>query len=60
MITFIRWILMKQKEIKLKLALYSIFDEGIKYISENKEYLEMKFIHELTELIHSQDGRRAD
>ena len=42
MITLIRWILLKQKEIKLKLAFYSFVDQNIKKLANNPEKLEKK------------------
>lgn len=37
MITLFRWILMKQKEIKLKLTFYRFLEEGIKALSDSSE-----------------------
>ena len=56
MITLIRWFLMKQKEIKLKLALYSFLDEGMHYLAGHKEELEQKLVHEMAEIIHHEEG----
>lgn len=35
MITLIRWISMKQKEIKLKLTFYRFLEEGLKTLSDS-------------------------
>lgn len=53
MITLIRWILLKQKEIKLKLAFYSFVDQNIKKLANNPEKLEKKITHAFAEIIHS-------
>lgn len=52
MITFIRWYLMKAKEIKLKLAFYQFLEQGVKEVTENQEELKKQIIHEFAEIIH--------
>lgn len=54
MITLLRWVLLKQKEIKWKLSFYQFLDRQLK----NPEELEKKLIHELAGLVHnvSQDS----
>lgn len=52
MITLIRWYLMKSKEIKFKLALYSFLEQGVKEITDNQDELQQKFVHEFAEMIH--------
>lgn len=39
MITLIRWIILKQKEIKYKLAFWQFVDKTIKEIEKDPEYL---------------------
>lgn len=56
MITLIRWYLMKAKEIKLKLALYSAIEQGMNEIVNNKEDIEKKIVHALAEVIHNSSG----
>lgn len=53
MITLIRWFLLKQKEIKLKLALYSFVEKSLKELTQNPEELEQKIMHAFAEVIHS-------
>lgn len=49
MITLLRWILLKQKEIKWKLSFYQFLDKQLK----NPEELEKKLIQELAGFVHS-------
>ena len=49
MITLFRWVMLKQKEIKWKLAFYQFLDQQLK----NPEELQQKLVHELAELIHN-------
>lgn len=53
MITLIRYILLCQKRVKFKLALYSFLEQGLKEIIGNKDELQKKLIHELVEFIHN-------
>ena len=46
MITFIRWYLAKAKAMKLKLAFYSFLEDGLKYITENKDDFARKLMQE--------------
>lgn len=48
MITLFRWVLLKQKEIKWKLAFYQFLDQQLK----NPEELQQKLLHELAQAIH--------
>lgn len=48
MITLFRWILLKQKEIKWKLAFYQFLDQQLK----NPEELQKKFVEAFAEIIH--------
>lgn len=52
MITLIRWILLKQKEIKWKLAFYQFLDKELK----NPKQLEEMVVRELAGLIHKADS----
>lgn len=54
MITFIRWILIKHKEIKWKLAFYSFLERQIKELFDNPEALSEKLMPYLSEIIHAQ------
>lgn len=53
MITLIRWILLKQKEIKWKLAFYQFIDKQIKEFAKNPKELEKKLMPYLADLISS-------
>lgn len=48
MITLFRWMLLKQKEIKWKLAFYQFLDQQLK----NPEELQKKFVEAFAEIIH--------
>ena len=56
MITLFRWILLKQKEIKWKLAFYQFLDKQLK----NPEELQQKLVHEIAELIHNTNEQKSD
>lgn len=53
MITLFRWILLKQKEIKWKLAFYQLLEQQLK----NPEELEKKFIDSFVKLIHEANNK---
>lgn len=55
MITLIRWILLKQKEIKYKLAFYTLLDKTVKELNtgELKDKLIKEIMPYLAELIHA-------
>lgn len=53
MITLFRWILLKQKEIKWKLAFYQLLEQQLK----NPEELEKKFMDSLAKLIHDSNKK---
>lgn len=55
MITLIRWILLKQKEIKYKLAFYTLLDKTVKELNtgELKDKLIKEIMPYLAELVHS-------
>ena len=53
MITLFRWVLLKQKQIKLKLAFYQLIDKYVTTIINNPEELEKKILPYLAEAIHN-------
>lgn len=53
MITLIRWILYKQKEIKWKCALWQFLDKELTAIAKNPEEIEKKIMPFLAELVHN-------
>lgn len=53
MITLFRWVLLKQKEIKFKLAFYQLIDKYVTEIIKNPEELEKKILPYLAEIIHN-------
>lgn len=57
MITLLRWILLKQKEIKWKLAFWQFVDKQTKELMKNPEELEKKFVGALAEIIHSENQK---
>ncbi len=54
MITLFRWVLLKQKEIKWKLAVWQFVDKQLIEIVKNPEEIEKKVIPYLAELIHNE------
>lgn len=56
MITLFRWILLKQKEIKWKLAFYQFLDQQLK----NPEELEKKFVDSFAKLIHEMNKDKSE
>lgn len=57
MITLFRWILLKQKKIKWKLAFWQLADKRLMEIAKNPEEMEKKIIPYLAELIHNEVKR---
>lgn len=53
MITLFRWALLKQKEIKWKLAFWQFVDKQFMEIIKNPEEIEKKIMPYLAELIHN-------
>ena len=53
MITLIRYIMLCQKRVKFKLALYNFLEQELKEVIENKDDLQRKLIHELVDVIHT-------
>ena len=56
MITLFRWIILKQKEIKWKLAFYQFLDQQLK----NPEELEKKFVDSFAKLIHETNKDKVE
>ncbi len=56
MITLFRWVLLKQKEIKWKLAFWQFVDKQLIEIVKNPEEIEKKIMPYLAEIIHSQNN----
>ena len=54
MITLFRWILLKQKRIKYRLALWQFIDQQASELLKNPEEFEKKFISALAEIIHNE------
>lgn len=52
MITLFRWILLKQKEIKWKLAFWQFVDKQAMELIKNPEEMEKKIVDSLARLIH--------
>lgn len=57
MITIFRWVLLKQKEIKWKLAFYQFFDKQLTELIKHPEEMEKKIMPYLAELIHNSADR---
>ncbi len=60
MITLFRWVLLKQKEIKWKLAFWQLADKRLMEIAKNPEEMEKKIIPYLAELIHNEAKRERE
>lgn len=59
MITLYRMIKLWQMRIKYKLALYELLEKGMKYISDNREELEKKIVHEFANIIHDSNKNKT-
>ena len=55
MITLIRWYMMKAKEIKMKLAFWTIVDQLVTEIAKNGDGVEKKLMDSLVKLIHEEN-----
>ena len=55
MITLIRWYMMKAKEIKMKLAFWTIVDQMVTEIAKNGDGIEKKLMDSLVKLIHEEN-----
>lgn len=58
MITLLRWVLLKQKEIKWKLAFWQFVDKQAKELMKNHEEIEKKFVGALAEIIHNEQSKK--
>lgn len=52
MITLIRWYMLKAKQIKMKLAFWTLVDQLVKEIAENGDGIESKLMEALAKMIH--------
>lgn len=59
MITLIRWILLKQKKIKLKLAFWQIVERYVMELVDNQKELDKKFIDSLAKIIHESNNAKS-
>lgn len=55
MITLIRWYMMKAKQIKMKLAFWTLVDQLVTEIAKNGDGIEKKFMDSLVKLIHEEN-----
>lgn len=55
MITLIRWYMMKAKEIKMKLAFWTIVDQLVTEIAKNGDGVEKKLMDSLVKLIREEN-----
>ena len=53
MITLFSWVLLKQKEIKFKLAFYQLIDKYVTAMIKDPEELQKKILPYLAEVIHN-------
>ena len=55
MITLIRWYMLKAKEIKMKLAFWTLVDQLVVEIAKNGDGVEKKLMDSLVKLIHEEN-----
>lgn len=55
MITLIRWYMLKAKEIKMKLAFWTLVDQLVTEIAKNGDGIEKKLMDSLVKLIHEEN-----
>ena len=55
MITLIRWYMLKAKEIKMKLAFWTLVDQLVTEIAKNGDGIEKKLMDALVKLIHEEN-----
>ena len=55
MITLIRWYTMKAKQIKMKLAFWTLVDQLVTEIAKNGDGIEKKLMDSLVKLIHEEN-----
>ena len=58
MITLFRWILLKQKKIKLELSLWQFIDQQAKELLKNPEEIEKKLVSALADIIHNENPKK--
>lgn len=52
MITLIRWYMMKAKQIKMKLAFWTLIDQLLTEVTKNGDGIEKKLMDSLAKVIH--------
>lgn len=57
--SLMKWFLLKQKQIELKLALYDLLEQSLSGIAENSGDLEQKLVHAIAEIIHNSNRQTA-
>lgn len=60
MITLFRWMFLKQKEIKWKLAFWQFVDKQVMELIKNPEELEKKIIDSLAQIIHKTNETKQE
>lgn len=55
MITLIRWYMMKAKQIKMKLAFWTLVDQLVTEIAKNGDGIEKKLMDALAKVIHEEN-----
>ena len=55
MITLIRWYMLKAKEIKMKLAFWTLVDQLVVEVAKNGDGIEKKLMGSLVKLIHEEN-----
>lgn len=60
MITLIRWILLKQLEVKWKLTFWQIADKQFTELIKHPEELEKRFIDSFARIIHDSNKDKAE
>lgn len=55
MITLIRWYMMKAKQIKMKLAFWTLVDQLVVEVAKNGDGIEKKLMDSLVKLIHEEN-----
>lgn len=56
MVTLIRWYKMKAKQIKIKLAFWTIIDQLVTEIAKNGDGIEKQLIDALAKVIHEENN----
>ena len=55
MITLIRWYMMKAKQIKMKLAFWTLVDQLVTEIAKNGDGIEKRLMDSLVKVIHDEN-----